>query len=192
MMRYILWLTPLLALFAGYALAALLRFGRTPLAAATAVVLLYALQLSASYVLPLSFAPEPRREVVRRLAADDPRAVVGVTASFAADRTYQPRFPADTEMVVMELRLFEDFDVERVFAGGPPWIVTTDFARQHAWKQSAIAFEERLRSGPEYERTFDCGPPWRPLRLADLFGWDRPDDLLYVRLTFEVFRRGSP
>ncbi len=186
MMRYVVWITPVIAIFAGMALSTFK--GRSGTVVGT-LVFLYTLQLSVSYVLPMCGPGDQRRTVARRLVAEDPDAVVGITASFRGDKTYQPRFAGDTPVRILELRLFEEFDPDMVLANGPPYIITTDFARQHAWLPSARTFEERLRKGPEYRPAFACGPPFRTFRLATLLGFDRPDDLLYVRLTFEVFRR---
>ena len=198
MMRYVVWITPVIALFAGFGLAvlgeALSPRGRRAShlrVFVEVVVILFTLQLSASYILPMGFGEDPRRAVARRVSAEDPQAVVGVTASFRGDRTYLPRFPENTPIKILELRLFEEFDPEAVLESGPPWIITTDFARQHASLKSAGIFEQQLQFGSDYEEAFRCGPPWRPLRLTTLLGFTRPDDLLYVRLCFMAYRRAT-
>jgi Dolichyl-phosphate-mannose-protein mannosyltransferase len=198
MMRYMVWLSPALALFAGYALAGLVsaladrgRGGRIVAAALTGLVLLLTAQSSVSIVAGLARERDPRILVADWIEKTAPRAEIGMTASYRGDVTYLPRFSPESRTRRFVLRVFATYDAREVLETGPEFLITTNYARQHAWGDSAKAFFRELEDGGFYEEVYRAGPPWRPLSLPAVLGFDPPDDLLYVMSTFKVYRRVS-
>ena len=194
MMRHLLLVAPVMAIAATAGIAWLaerspLRVGRAALVGQVAMVL-FTLQLSAGYVLPMGLAEDPRYRAGRWLAERTPEgARIGVTLSYYGDHSYQPRLPEGSGRVLVPLQLRENFDASRYLSRDLDYVVTTDFARRRASGSTAPAFFEALFRGDRFRVVEELGPAWTPLSLPHALGIRPPGDLLYVRPTFSVLAR---
>ena len=201
MMRHLEIVAPLFAILAAVALdslgrrAAKLAGGRARVAAAVQIAAgVFAAQLSVSYVWPMQFDEDPRRELGAFMAEAVPRgSTIGVTASFHGDQTYSPRPPDSFDTAGYEiggLMLRSDFDANDYLSMRLDFIATSEYARQHAAGPSAEAFVKALFAGERYGMIASAGPPFEPpIRVASALGLRLPSDLHYVRSTFYLFER---
>jgi len=192
MMRHLLFLAPALAVAA----AALFAFAssaaprhRGLVAAATGLVLAYTLQLSGVYAWGLQFDRDARVRAGHWLVEHAPvDASVGLTPSFHGDRTYLPRFPREHRLRLAAWRPGAG-DAAMLAGADFDYVVTTDYARDHAPTPAARAFLLALFDGEGYGLAASFGPRIAPLRLLDAFTTRSPSDLLYTRSVFYVFER---
>jgi hypothetical protein len=196
MMRYLLFLSPAMAVCAAVGLDWIARTLASRFGEARARTLSYGaglaltLQLSASYVLPMQLVEDPRDQAGRWLVDHaSPRAKVGVTRSFHGDNTYLPRFPQDHGLRLLPLMLRPNFDASRYIDLNLDYIATTDYALGHARGETAPEFLKALFHGDRHREVARFAPAWEPLSLPAGLGLTRPGDLLYVRSTFFVFEK---
>lgn len=199
MMRHLLFLTPVVAVAASIGLSALVaRVSRSPrqqrlsLGVAQAALVLFTLQLSAGYVLPMQLGEDPRHRTGRWLLANTPKGSrIGTTHSFLGDSSYSPRVPPGSGRRFVPLMLRHNFDASSYLDRGLDYVVTSDFARDHARGPTARGFFARLFEEDDYRLVAQIGPTWSPLSIAGRFGRRLPPDLLYVRPTFFIFERNQ-
>lgn len=197
MMRQLVFLAPVFAVAASVGLTALVarvspgpRRQRVSLGVAQAVLVLFTLQLSAGYVLPMQVGQDPRHRAGRWLLAHTPAgSTIGTTHSFQGDSTYSPRVPPGSGRRFAPLMLRRNFDASSYLDRDLDYVVTSDFARQHASGPTARGFFARLFGEDDYRLVARIEPMWSPLSIAGRFGPRVPPDLLYVRPTFFVFER---
>jgi len=155
---------------------------------AAIAVVLFTLQLSATYVLEMVHGIGPRERIGRELAdRARPGAIVGVTQSFYGDHTYAPRFPPDHQLRLVPLLLREDSDASGYLQRPLDYVATSDFARGHARSASAREFFRALDDSGRFRPVLAASPHTPPLRLADWLGARPPGDLLYLQSGFAIY-----
>ena len=197
MMRHLEFIAPATIVAAVFALGVLARAvarsdaQRTSAVAILAgVTVLWTLQLSAAYVLPMQTDVDQRYRAGNWIAENTPDdAVIGLTTSFAYDWTYSPRLPIDATQTQKPIMLRRGFDASGSLDGAFDFIAISDFVETHARNASARAFVTKLLSGSRYTPVHREGTRFDPLCVPDWFGSMRPSDLHYTRSTFTVFRR---
>jgi MFS family permease len=193
MMRYLLALSPVVALAAALALVELGRALSIRPAVRVGVSLLavvFTFQLSLAYVLPMQIAEDPRYIAGRWLVERVPQGSrVGVTRSFSGDNTYGPRLQPGHGLRMVPLSLRGKVDSARLLGLAPDYIATSDYAIEHTSRPGGSKFFRALTTGDRYELVASFGPPWQPVCIPDWLGSRRPPDLLYVRSAFHVYAR---
>jgi len=195
MMRYVLFLSPFMAISASASLVFLSeKWSRPKAYAATSIALLFTLQLSAGYVIPMHFSKDIRYQAGEWILSQihsHTKATVGVTHSYYYDWTYQPRFPPNTRIILHPLMLRHNFDSSGYINKHLDFIVTSDFAQIYASGKTAQQFMKELRSESKYKLIKTFKPPWYPISLPNLLNLKKTGDLLYIRLSFFVYQLRS-
>jgi hypothetical protein len=112
-----------------------------------------------------------------------------VTRSFSADTTYGPRLQPGHGLRMVPLSLRGKVDSARLLGLAPDYIATSDYAIEHTSRPGGSKFFRALTTGDRYELVASFGPPWQPVCIPDWLGSRRPPDLLYVRSAFHVYAR---
>lgn len=199
MMRFMLIVAPPLAVAAAAGFECIRGPSRERLQWRSALVyggatllVLWTIQLSAGYVFSMQRERDVRLQagdwLRRNLQANESAAY---TMSFSGDKTYTPRFDPPLDRTVEPLMLRYNFDSSGYLDREIDYIVTTDFAAYHAKGDTAPAFIEELESSGSYVRVATFAQHNRPLSIPDILGAEPPGDLLYVRPTFEIYRRAA-
>ncbi|MFP8880830.1 MAG: hypothetical protein VCE43_16035, partial [Myxococcota bacterium] len=195
MIRYLLFLSPAVAIAAAasaIAAARALPFAGLPAAArevvCVSVVVLFTLQLSATYVLAMGLREDPRYQIGSLLTAQaKPGATVGITQSFYGDKSYSPRFAPGHRLRIVPLMLRADTDASGYLERPLDYVATSDFASDHARGEFAHEFFRTLRESGRFHPSLEVGAVTPPLRIAGWFGGTRPGDLMYVQSSLIVY-----
>jgi len=203
MMRYVLFLAPVVAIFAAIGIeSAVQSLGRRlpgpgpvrRFAALTVGLLpiLLAGQLSLAYVLTMQ-----QRIDVRHAAGDwlienaAPRSLVGATLGFRGDRTYTPRLRRPPSFGSERLMMREGYDAGQYVGAELDYVVTTDYAIHYSRCENADLFFAHLRDPAHFALAASIEPAWSPFRLADWLA-PPPPDLLYSQLRFYIYEKQHP
>jgi hypothetical protein len=193
MMRYLLFLSPAIAVVAALALVhltnALTGRGRWRFAAIAAAVL-FTLQLSLAYAWSMQFEEDPRYLagdwLVRHAA---PGSKIGFTRSFYGDSTYVPRLREEFEFELVPLMLRSNADASGYLRLPLDYIATSEFAMRHARGSTAPTFFRKLQETSRFRLASVFGPRCEPLSIARLMNLRPPGDLLYMRSKYLIFQR---
>ena len=195
MMRYVLMFAPFFAITGALALHSLTeKIPRKFALTLWALVIIFTLQISSGYATSMQFSKDIRYVtgdwLVDYIRKKDPgkQIRVGVTQSFFGDLTYQPSFPVTDEIIIEPLMLRPPFDTLRYLEYNLDYLVISDFAVNSA-KGSAPLFLHEIIQGDRYRRIRTFGPPLLPFTFAGLFRLKKPDDLLYTRLSFDIYEK---
>ncbi len=205
MLRYVLFLSPVMAVLAGGTLDEAMAWASRQLAgsgvarpftvAAYAGLAVSMVQTPLAYVLEMHLVEDARYRTGRFLAERAPDGGrVGITPSFYGDWTYVPRFPESPARGVLrveELMLRENFDASGYLRLGLDFIALSDATALAVSGSTAPRFVDDLANGDAYRAVARIGPRWHPFQRVTRAGAALPGDLLYLRQTFTVYERAD-
>ena len=147
-MRYLLFLSPVMAISASAALVYLHK--KIPYKIAQVIwvcVVAFTFQISLGYVIPMHFFKDIRYRTSEWLLDQIPSdriAHIGITRSYYGDWTYQPRFPRTKKIVLHGLMLRANYDASHYTEQKLDYIVTSDYAVAYATGKTAPKFFKDL------------------------------------------------